>query len=98
MKRYLLSPEAIEDLQTIKNFLQEDAGMRVARYVLKEIQGGMRVLASSPEAGHKREDLTDHPVRFWPVFSYLIVYRPEKQPLEVVRVLHGRRDVQALLK
>ncbi len=98
MKRYVLSPEAIEDIQTIKNFLQEDAGVRVARYVLNELQRGMRLLAARPGAGHTRDDLTDHPVRFWPVFSYLIVYRPEKQPLEIVRVLHGSRDVRVLLK
>ena len=98
MKRYVLSPEAIEDIQAIKNFLQEDAGVRVARYVLKELQQAIRFLASRPGAGHTREDLTDHPVRFWPVFSHLIVYRPEKQPLEIVRVLHGSRDVRVLLK
>ncbi|QNI30684.1 type II toxin-antitoxin system RelE/ParE family toxin [Alloacidobacterium dinghuense] len=98
MTRYLLSPEAVEDLQSIKNFLEEDAGVRVARYVLKELREGMRFLAERPGAGHTREDLTDHPVRFLPVFSYLIVYREQNQLLEVVRVLHGNRNLRALLK
>jgi hypothetical protein len=31
--------------------------------------------------GHKREDLTDNP---WPVGSYLIVYRAEHRPVEIV--------------
>jgi len=37
-------------------------------------------------------------VRFFPLYSYLIVYRPETKPLQVVAILHGRRDVVAILK
>jgi plasmid stabilization system protein ParE len=55
-------------------------------------------LARTPGAGHGRKDLTDEAVRFFPVYSYLIVYRPEKKPLEVVSILHGRRDVERILK
>jgi plasmid stabilization system protein ParE len=54
----------------------------------------MEFLGGSPEAGHFREDLTDKPVKFWPVFSYLIVYDPERRPIEVLRVLHGARDLE----
>ena len=34
----------------------------------------MRRLAQTPLMGHLREDLTDEPVRFWSVYSYVIVY------------------------
>jgi antitoxin ParD1/3/4/toxin ParE1/3/4 len=44
-----------------------------------------------------RSDLTPLPVKFWPVFSYLIVYDPAARPLAIVRVLHGRQDVAAIL-
>jgi antitoxin ParD1/3/4/toxin ParE1/3/4 len=57
----------------------------------------MRRLAEAPGLGHLRDDLTDEPLRFWAVYSYLIVYRPETDPLEIVRVLHGARDVRAVL-
>jgi plasmid stabilization system protein ParE len=43
-------------------------------------------------------ELTDEPVKFFSVYSYLIVYRPETKPLQVVAILHGRRDVEQLLK
>jgi toxin ParE1/3/4 len=55
-------------------------------------------LAGRPGGGHWRKDLTDEPVKFFPVYSYLIVYRPETSPLQVVAILHGRRDVEELLK
>jgi hypothetical protein len=34
---------------------------------------------------------------FWPVRDYLIVYRPERKPIEIVTVVRGSRDVRALL-
>jgi toxin ParE1/3/4 len=64
---------------------------------LQEITAAFRLLAAHPEAGHFRRDLTPLPVKFWPVFSYLIVYDPAARPLAIVRVLHGRQDVVAIL-
>jgi len=55
-------------------------------------------LAKTPGAGHWRKNLTDEAVKFLPVYSYLIVYRPDKKPLQVVSILHGRRDVEQILK
>jgi plasmid stabilization system protein ParE len=40
-------------------------------------------------------------VHFWTVQqypNYVVVYRPETQPLEIIRVLHGMRDLKRLLK
>ena len=47
---------------------------------------------------HRRKDLTDEDVKFFPVYSYLIVYRPETKPLQIVSLFHGRRDVEQILK
>lgn len=55
------------------------------------------MLAQSPGLGHTRDDLTSLPLRFWPVFSYLIVYDPARRPIEIVRVLHGARDLRRIL-
>ena len=41
------------------------------------------------------------PVRFWSVTkypNYVIVYRPETAPLQVIAVLHGKRDLKEILK
>lgn len=47
--------------------------------------------------GHRREDLTDKPVRFFPVYSFLIIYDPASTPLEIVRVLRGAQDIAVIL-
>jgi plasmid stabilization system protein ParE len=64
---------------------------------LQEITTAFRLLASRPEAGHSRRDLTPLPVKFWSVFSYLIAYDPAARPIAIVRVLDGRRDVHDIL-
>ncbi len=97
MTRYLLSPEAKLDIRDIRGYLVSQGGKSLARYVLKEITATFRLLASHPEAGHFRRDLTDLPVKFWSVFSYLIVYDPAARPVAIVRVFDGRRDVRAIL-
>ena len=58
----------------------------------------IRLLAEFPHNGHKRDDVrTSEPVLFWPIGSYVIVYRPEPKPIVIVRILHGARDLDALL-
>ena len=44
-----------------------------------------------------REDLAEETLRFWPVRSYLIIYRPDAKPIQIVRVLSGYRDIAELL-
>jgi antitoxin ParD1/3/4/toxin ParE1/3/4 len=48
--------------------------------------------------GHTRADLTVRRLKFWSLYSYLVVYDPASTPLTVIAVLHGARDVGHLLK
>ena len=58
---------------------------------------GFHKLAQTPSLGHFRSDLADEPLRFRAVRQYLIIYQSEVRPIEIVRVLHGARDVRAIL-
>jgi antitoxin ParD1/3/4/toxin ParE1/3/4 len=57
----------------------------------------MRRLGRTPGMGHFREDLADTRHRFFLVYSYLIVYRFQTKPIQVIRVLHASRDIQEIL-
>jgi len=62
-----------------------------------EILSTCHRLAKHPLMGTKRQDTTPLPVRFRTVTrfpNYVIVYRPEMVPLQVVAVLHGKRDLK----
>jgi plasmid stabilization system protein ParE len=65
--------------------------------VIADLHQAFRRLADSPGIGHMREDLTSREVLFWPLHSYLIVYR-DSNPLRIVRIIHGKRDVKKILK
>lgn len=97
MTRFLLTRPAERDLDQIKNYLLQDAGPRIGRRVMKEIRDALDLLGRQPGVGHTRQDLTLRPLRFWPVYSYLIVYDPEPRPVHVIRVLHGKRDIEAII-
>lgn len=94
--RLVLSPEAAADLREIVEFIAEENPAAARRHLAK-LRAEMDRLVASPGIGHRREDLTSGPVLFWPVGRYLVLYRDTGQAVEVVRVLHGARDVAALL-
>lgn len=74
--RFTLSPEAESDLDEIRDWVIAEGRSRAALYVIRSLLKAIRLLALRPELGHTRSDLTDLPVKFWPVFSYLVVYDP----------------------
>jgi antitoxin ParD1/3/4 len=97
-RRYVLAPEAALDLVQIWRYIKKNASLEMADRVESVIRDKIVYLAGRPGGGHWRKDLTDEPVKFYSIYSYLIVYRPETSPLQVVAILHGRRDVEELLK
>ena len=96
MKPFILTPRAEQDLGDIWEYIAGDS-IDAADRVLASIEMALQRLADSPGIGHMREDLADRRHRFWLVYSYLIVYRFETNPLQVIRVLHAARDVQSIL-
>jgi toxin ParE1/3/4 len=96
--RYILAPEAARDLVGIWRYIREQSGMEMAERVESAIREKFVLLAKNPGLGHWRKDLTEEQVKFFPVYSYLVVYRPETKPLQVVAILHGRRDVERVLR
>jgi toxin ParE1/3/4 len=97
MSLYVLAPAARSDLIEISDFIGRE-NPEAAKRVLADLRSAMRGLAETPGMGHLRNDLADEPLRFWSVFSYLIIYRPKTKPLQIIRVLHGARDVKAILR
>ncbi len=99
MEKYQLTREAVSDLLEICDFINQgnpEAADRVEDSVLRACD----FLAGSPLAGRVRRDLTPLPLGFWvvqPYSMYLIVYDPEKKPLQIIRILHGARDLPSVL-
>jgi plasmid stabilization system protein ParE len=96
MKRFILTPRARQDVNDIWDYIAND-NIEAADRVIDALDNAMIKLAKNPGMGHRRDELTDKRHRFLLVYSYLIVYRHETKPLQIIRILHAARDVQSIL-
>lgn len=93
---FVLTPEARQDIIDIWKYIAEDS-VDSADRMLDRLYQGLRRLAEAPAIGHKREDLADERHRFWPIYSYVIVYRWQVRPIQVIAIVHGARFLEAFL-
>jgi plasmid stabilization system protein ParE len=96
-RRYVLAPQAVRDLVDIWRYLKKESSQETADRVESMVRSKFVYLAGFPRGGHRRRDLTSADVRFFSIYSYLIVYGPETEPLQIVAILHARRDVANIL-
>ena len=96
-RRYILAPQAARDLVQIWRYIRKESSRETADRVESVIRSKCVYLADFPNGGHWRPDLTAAVVRFFSVYSYLIVYRPETKPLQIVAIVHAHRDVAKIL-
>jgi len=100
MSAYDLTQLAKGDIFEIWSYIandNEDAAERVEQ----AIYDACEFIAESPLRGHTCKDLTKRSLRFWTLTrypNYTIVYRPDTVPVQVMAVLHGRRNVRRILK
>ena len=97
MKTFRLTAEAAGDIANIFDSIAQDS-IDAAQRVGAEIYEEMKKLARNPRVGHKRQDLTSRELLFCAVYSYLIIYQPDTKPVNIIAVLHGRRNVKNPLK
>jgi antitoxin ParD1/3/4/toxin ParE1/3/4 len=96
MSRFVLSADAELDLNEIWQFIAQDS-LDAADLWMEKLFAAFETIAHAPGIGHKREDLTDLPVLFWPVGAYLVIYQALRERIEIVAVTQGSRDVPTFL-
>jgi toxin ParE1/3/4 len=94
MSRVQFTVQAGRDLEEIEEFISLDNPDAAARLLLS-IQEKCALLSRQPQMGRSRFELSPE-LRGFPVGNYLIFYRPAMDGIEVVRVLHGARDIPEL--
>lgn len=95
MRDYDFHPEAELDLDAIWNFIAEES-QDAADRMIDRIEATIEALIPFPHQGHRRPDLTSRPLRFTGAGNYLIAYAPDKKPLWVVAIFHGRRSPRVI--
>jgi toxin ParE1/3/4 len=94
MARARLRPRAIVDLEEIGDYIAID-NPAAAVTLITDIMRCCDLLAESPLLGRDRNALCTG-TRSFPIGRYIIFYSPAADGIEIVRVLHGARDVQSL--
>lgn len=95
---YRLAELASRDLDQIwVSVFDQSLNPEVADFVIGVIYDGFKFLGENPEAGHFREDLCPKPVKFWSVYSYLIIYRADN-PIQIARIMPGQLDIATMLR
>ncbi len=97
MSGYVLEEYARGDLEEIWDYIAKDNVEAADRWIGR-LFDAFDSIATMPNSGHKREDLTTRTVLFWPVDAYVIVYNASISPVEILAITQGSRDISALLQ
>lgn len=96
MTRSRYTPQAARDLGEIADYISARDPTAAGR-VVEEIRQRCRALADMPGMGRPREEFAPG-LRSSVVRKYLIFYRPDDKGIEVVRIVHGARDLPKLFE
>ena len=92
--QFNLTRSAEHDIDEILEYVLEPCSAEMADHVHRELLKGIHRIAERPRLlGHKRADLLDESLRVYVVFSCLIVYDPTNRPVQIIRAIHGARDL-----
>ena len=94
MPHFQRTAEAEKDLLALWDYIAQDNPEAATRLLLTIDEKCAR-LAANPQLGPARPDIAPE-MRYFPVGSYLILYRIVTDEVEIVRVLHGARDLEAI--
>lgn len=94
MSRIRLTPLADQDLVQIWHFIAQDDPVAADR-LLDLLEEKYKLLAENPHMGPARPDIAKE-LRYLPVGNCLLLYRVIPNGIELVRVVHGARDLQQL--
>jgi len=87
------TPAAEGDLEGVFAYIaREQQSLRTAANVLREIVAKADLYSGNSLAAALRPEFGPS-VRSFYVHRYVIIYRPSDQGIEVIRVIHGSRDV-----
>lgn len=92
MKRLRVSSLAERDLDRIWHYAATNSGsIEIADSLIDSITDIFRLLARTPQAGTKRDELGDG-IRGFPAGRYIVYYQERGKHLEISRVIHGMRE------
>ena len=91
-----LAPKAELDLDDIWHYVATNASIETADRLVDSLTMRFFLLSRYPRVGRRRDHLRPG-IRSVPVGEYIVLYRLEGEDVLILRVVRGRRDLEALL-
>ena len=96
MDRIIWSPSAVADLESIHEFISRDSPNYAAELV-EDLLAGPYQLLNFPRIGRVVPGFGQEQLRELLIGSYRVVYELFSDRIEIVGVIHGRRDMPSAL-
>jgi len=96
MKRVVFSPQAERDLESVADYIAQDNPRRAATFV-GELRDRCGLLGRHPRSARRFPELGAS-AHIFSYGNYVILYRNLATEVSIERVIHGARDVLALMK
>lgn len=96
MPSLVARPRALTDLAEIWAYIAEDSPERADAFA-DLLAAKFETLARRPGIGRPRPELAEN-LRSFTIGRYVIFYLPLFRGVEIVRVLHGSRDIDAIFE
>lgn len=93
MPSFLVRPRARIDIDAIWDYVAKDS-VAQADALVDRLSAKFKLLANQPDLGRPRDDLMPN-LRSFPFERYIVFYCPVSDGIEILRVLHDARDVEA---
>jgi toxin ParE1/3/4 len=98
MGKVVWTPTAERDLEGIFSYVgRQRRSQRAGTKVIQEIDSKAQFYAEQPFLTQARSVLGCE-VRAFTVFWYVVIFRPNSDGIEVLRVIHGARDVARIFR
>jgi toxin ParE1/3/4 len=95
MPQFFLSQPAIRDIEDIADFIASQQSLQQAEEFLAKLDDKFARMIQFPNLGRPRDEILPG-MRSLAVDSYLIFYAVTASDIEILRVVSGYRDINAL--
>ena len=85
---------ARNDIKQIHDYIAKDSKY-YARNVIQEIVAKTETLTELPEIGRTVPEISDQNIRELIVYSYRLIYEISEAGVEILAIIHGRRDFKS---
>ncbi|MEM1253940.1 MAG: type II toxin-antitoxin system RelE/ParE family toxin [Cyanobacteria bacterium P01_H01_bin.21] len=93
--QFRLTKPAVKDIEQIADYIAQKSGLEQAEQFLEKLDSKFAKIAQFPKLGRQRNEVLPN-LRSLSLDSYLILYMPIDQNIDILRVVSGYRDLSAL--